>query len=299
MINLGKSIRLERIIDRNTGKAVVVPMDHGVTLGPIEGIIDMREMVNEISEGGANAVLGHIGLPLHGHRRQGKDVGLILHLSGSTVWAPDPNAKVLVNTVKMALKIGADAVSVHINVGADSESEMLHDLGIVSAECMEWGMPLLAMMYPRGKKCNNGNAADAIKHSARIAAELGADLVKVSYTGSKESFEEVIRGCPIPVLIAGGEKTENEREIFQIIRDSLDAGGAGVSVGRNIFQHKKRKQMVQAICGMVHDNWSVEKALERIGGEEELVGKTTKDADAEFELQRARSKAGTMIPVSI
>ncbi len=85
MLGIGKSIRLERIIDRNTKRTVVVPMDHGVTLGPIEGIIDMRDMVNEISEGGANAVLGHIGLPLHGHRKHGRDIGLILHLSGSTV----------------------------------------------------------------------------------------------------------------------------------------------------------------------------------------------------------------------
>ncbi|MGA1869996.1 MAG: 2-amino-3,7-dideoxy-D-threo-hept-6-ulosonate synthase [bacterium] len=262
MLGIGKNIRLERIIERNTKRTVIVPMDHGVTLGPIEGIVDMRDMVNEIAEGGANAVLGHVGLPLHGHRMHGRDIGLILHLSGSTVWAPDPNAKVLVNTVTMALKMGADAVSVHINIGAESESKMLYDLGQVAIQCMEWGVPLLAMMYTRGDKFQEETSAEGVKHAARIAAELGADLVKVSYTGTKESFQEVVKGCPIPVLIAGGEKTNKEREIFQIVKDSLDAGGAGVSIGRNVFQHKRKKAMVKAICNIVHENITVEDALE-------------------------------------
>jgi len=149
---LGKAIRLERIINRDSGKMVVVPMDHGVTVGPITGITNMRDMVDAMAEGGANAVLGHMGLPLHGHRRHGKDVGLILHLSGSTVWSPDPNAKVLVNTVENAVKNGADGISVHVNIGAQNEADMLRDLGEVSIKCMEWGMPLLAIMYTRGKK---------------------------------------------------------------------------------------------------------------------------------------------------
>ena len=151
----GKEIRLERIIDRNTRKTIIVPMDHGVTNGPIAGLIDISEAVDRVAEGGANAVLGHVGLALHGHRKSGRDVGLILHLSASTSIGPDPNEKVLVNSVTNALKMGADAVSVHINIGADSEARMLVDLGEVAIECMEWGVPLLAMMYPRGRKIAN------------------------------------------------------------------------------------------------------------------------------------------------
>ena len=145
---MGKVIRIERIIDRNTKRTVIVPMDHGVTAGPIKGLISMGRTVDLVAEGGANAVVGHVGLPLHGPRRSGKDIGLILHLSASTALAPDPNHKVLVNTVQHALKMGADGVSVHINVGADDEARMLEDLGKVAVECMEWGMPLLAMMSP-------------------------------------------------------------------------------------------------------------------------------------------------------
>ena len=146
----GKEIRLERIMNRDTGTTIIVPMDHGVTSGPIEGLIDLDRSVNLVAKGGANAVLGHVGLALHGHRRGGPDIGLILHLSASTSIAPDPNEKVIVNSVTNALKMGADAVSVHINIGADSEARMLKDLGATAIACMEWGMPLLAMMYPRG-----------------------------------------------------------------------------------------------------------------------------------------------------
>mgnify|MGYP000250596155 CR=1 FL=1 len=258
---LGKRIRLERILNRNTGRTVIVPMDHGVTVGPIRGLVDMRTMVNDVTEGGANAVLGHMGLPLYGHRQSGKDVGLILHLSGSTVWSPDPNAKVLVNSVPMALRMGADAVSIHVNIGAASEADMLHDLGQTSVACMEWGVPLLAMMYTRGAKIKSESDPEAVRHAARIAAELGADLVKVTYTGSAASFRKVIEGCPIPVLIAGGEKAESDRDVFENVRAALAAGGAGVCIGRNVFQHDKPFAMMRAICAMVHDGASVNEAV--------------------------------------
>lgn len=258
---LGKKIRLERIISRQTGRTVVAPMDHGVTLGPIRGLVNMREMVNEVARGGANAVLGHMGLPLYGHRRYGRDLGLILHLSGSTVWSPDPNTKVLVNSVQMALKMGADAVSIHVNIGAGDECGMLHDLGAVSVTAMEWGVPLLAMMYTRGEKFKDECGVDGVKHAARIAAELGADIVKVNYTGSVESFRQVVEGCPIPVVIAGGELSDNEEQLFTLVRESLEAGGAGVSVGRNVFQHPHPRLMMKAIYRMVHKNITVEEAL--------------------------------------
>ncbi len=263
---LGKRIRLERITDRNSGRTVIVPMDHGVTVGPIEGLVDMRTMVNAVTEGGANAVLGHVGVPLHGHRGSGKDVGLILHLSGSTVWSPDPNTKIMVNTVENAMRMGADGVSIHVNIGAASEAEMLKDLGEASVKCMYWGVPLLAMMYTRGAKIKSESDPEAVSHAARIAAELGADLVKVTYTGSEASFRKVVEGCPIPVLIAGGEKARSDLTVLRNIRGALDAGGAGVCIGRNAFQHKDPMNMMRAICALVHGDASVAEAKKLLKG---------------------------------
>ena len=258
---VGKRIRMERIMDRDSGKTVIVPMDHGVTLGPMNGLTDMRQTINAIATGGANAIVIHKGLVEAGHRRSGKDVGLIVHLSASTCMAPDPNCKVLVCSVEEAIKLGADAVSIHVNIGAEDEKSMLKDFGRVAKDAMDWGMPLLAMMYMRGSKVKNGFEARLVKHAARVGAELGADIVKVPYTGSVESFQEVVEGCFVPVVIAGGEKMETDRDILEMVKGSVEAGGAGVSIGRNAFQHNHPAQMVRAINHLVHNGTSVEEGL--------------------------------------
>lgn len=261
---IGKLIRLERIMNRETRRTIIVPMDHGVTLGPIPGLLDMADMVNKVAEGGANAVLGHIGLPLYGHRKYGRDIGLILHLMGSSVLSPDPNNKVMVMTVEEALVIGADAVSVHINIGAESDPEMLKVLGDVSRQCIRWGMPLVAMMYPRGKKVKSEYDVEAVKLASRIGSELGADIVKTNYTGDIDSFREVVKGCPAPIVIAGGPKAETQQEVLQMVWEAIQAGSAGVSIGRNIFQAPNPTKMVRAIYRIVHEGWEVTEARKEI-----------------------------------
>ncbi|MBN2136780.1 MAG: class I fructose-bisphosphate aldolase family protein [Sedimentisphaerales bacterium] len=259
---IGKKIRLERMIDRNSGKTVIVPMDHGVTVGPIEGLADMRETIGNVVAGGANAILMHKGIVRAGHRGAGKDVGLIVHLSGGTSLSPDPNAKELVCTVEEAIKLGADAVSVHINLGAETDKEMLEQLGYVSERCLEWQMPLVAMMYTRGAKIKNEYDVNNVKHAARVGAELGADIVKVVYTGSVESFAEVVAGCPVPVVIAGGEKMDSDEDIFKMVEDALEAGAKGISIGRNAFQHKNPTKMIAALSKMVHEGASISDAVD-------------------------------------
>ena len=259
---IGKKIRLERIINRDSHRTVIVPMDHGVTVGPIEGLADMRTAVGNVVNGGANAILMHKGIVRAGHRGSGKDVGLIIHLSGGTSLSPDPNAKELVCTVEEAVKLGADAVSIHINLGAETDSVMLQQLGYISERCLEWQMPLVAMMYTRGQKIENEYDVKYVKHAARVGAELGADIVKVPYTGSVESFAEVVNGCPVPVVIAGGEKMGSDEDIFKMVEGALAAGAAGLSIGRNAFQHKNPTKMIQALSQIVHKNSTVEQAIE-------------------------------------
>lgn len=260
----GKMIRMERIIDRNSGKMVIVPMDHGTTMGPIKGLENMKETIDKMVKGGANAILLHKGIVGAGHRGRGKDIGLIVHLSGSTTMSPDPNTKVLVCTVEEAIKLGADAVSVQVNLGAETETEMLRHLGEVSKICQDWGMPLLAMMYTRGKKIDSEFNVKFVKHAARVGAELGADIVKVNYTGSPQTFQEVTRGCPVPVVIAGGEKVETDMDLFQMVEGALAGGAAGVSIGRNAFQHRDPVKIVRVIVKMVHKNASPQEAMKEL-----------------------------------
>jgi len=259
---IGKQIRLERIINRNTGRTVIVPMDHGVTLGPIDGLRNFRDTVSQISKGGADAIIIHKGIIDKGHRGKGKDIGLIMHLSASTALGPDPNAKSLVGTVEEAIKHGADAVSIHVNIGAENEAQMLADFGRVSGLCLEWGMPLIAMVYARGKKVKDEYGLDVVGHCARLGAELGADLVKVPYTGSPQTFEKVVSGCPVPVVIAGGPKMDSDIDILNMVEGATKAGGAGASIGRNAFQHVSPEKITRAICQVVHRGISVKQALE-------------------------------------
>lgn len=256
----GKNIRMERIMDRETGNAVIVPMDHGTSIGPIDGIIDMKTTVNAVSGGGATAVLMQKGLVPYGHRTSGHDVGLILHLSASTNLGLTSDSKVLVATVEEAIKNGADAVSIHVNLGAETEPQMLSDFGKVSRDCAEWGIPLLAMVYPRGPTIKDQYDPEKVAHCARVGAELGADLVKVSYTGDIDSFRTVVKGALAPVLIAGGPKMNSDMDILNMVYDSMQAGGKGVSIGRNIFQHSKPQAMTEAISGIVLKGMEVKEA---------------------------------------
>ncbi len=263
---IGKAIRMERIMDRNSGKTMIIPMDHGITMGPIKGLENMRDTIGKMVNGGANAIVLHKGIVKAGHRGRGKDVGLIMHLSGSTSMSPEPNTKVSVCTVEEAIKLGADAVSVHVNLGAEGDTRMLAFLGEVSNLCQNWGMPLLAMIYARGKKIANEFDVKVVKHAARVGAELGADIVKVNYTGSPESFREVVDGCPVPVVIAGGEKVETDDDLFRMVTGAMEAGAAGVSIGRNAFQHARPEEIVSAIGKLVHKVESPER-LKEAGGE--------------------------------
>ena len=265
MTILGKQIRMERIMDRNSGRTLLVPLDHGVSVGPIDGIINIKESVDRVAAGGATAIIEHKGVVGAGHRKKGADIGLIIHMSASTSLSPFPHSKTLVCSVEEAIKLGADAVSIHVNIGDCQEKEMLYDFGRVAYEARTWGMPLLAMVYPRGEKIKDEYDVSVVKHAARVASEMGADIVKVSYTGSTESFREVVEGSTIPVVIAGGAKMSSDREILEMVRSAIDAGGAGVSIGRNVFQHKNPTLIVKAMAAIVFDDKDVDQALRLLG----------------------------------
>lgn len=261
MVNLGKNIRIERIIDRKSRRTIIIPLDHGMSVGTIKGLEDLSSMVDKVALGGANAVLEHSGMVGTGHRQYGKDIGLIIHLSGATNLSPDPNRKVLVCSVERALKMGADACSIHINIGADEEPEMLQDAQKVVEASREWGLPLLAMIYPRGKKIKDENDPEVVNIAVRAGAELGADIVKTNFTGDIDSFKYIVKSVPIPVIIAGGPKMDTIKDLLQMVHDSIQAGGAGVAFGRNVFQSEDPTKLVSALAKIIHKNYTVDEVL--------------------------------------
>jgi len=264
MSEIGKMVRIERIMDRDSRNLVVIPMDHGISIGPTKGLLKMADTINRIAEGGANAVLLHKGMVKHGYRGYGRDIGLILHVSASTSLAPDPNEKVTVCEVEEAIRLGADAVSIHVNIGSETEPEQLMQLGYLAQRCDYWGMPLLAMMYPRGKNIKNPHDPAVVAHASRAGAELGADVIKTNYTGDPDSFKEVVEGCPVPVIIAGGPKVETDLDLLEMIEGAMEAGARGVAIGRNVFQHDDPTLITRAICMIVHEGASAKEANEML-----------------------------------
>jgi fructose-bisphosphate aldolase/2-amino-3,7-dideoxy-D-threo-hept-6-ulosonate synthase len=257
----GKDIRLSRIM--KNGKMICIPMDHGISDGPISGLEDIHKMIYQCEDAGLTCVLVNKGI-IKTMRRPTK-IGLIAHLSGSTTLGLSPNRKVLLGSVEEALRLGADAVSVHINIGAKEESEMLQQLGIISDKCDEWSVPLVAMMYPRGEQIKNPHDPDIVAHVARVGAETGADIVKAVYTGDVHSFKKVVQSCPVPLVIAGGPKAESDNDIIEMCSGAMEAGAKGVTFGRNIFQHRNPPAIINALYKVVMEGKTSKEVLGKLG----------------------------------
>lgn len=251
---VGRKVRLERITDRNTKRTVIVPLVHGIGMGPIEGIRDIANMVDVVSMAGANAIVINKGIVHRGHRGAGHDIGLIVNLTGSC--GPSPETQVC--TVEEALKLGADAVRVSIPMNGNGMSgPMIEMLGKIAASASEWGVPLQAIVVVEKE---GDTSLDVLMRGARIGAELGADIVSVPYPGSVDGVRELVNSVPSPIIIKAGEKLEKDRQILQLVKNSIQAGAIGISAGRNVFQHPKPGNMIKAISAIVHRNVSIDKA---------------------------------------
>jgi fructose-bisphosphate aldolase / 2-amino-3,7-dideoxy-D-threo-hept-6-ulosonate synthase len=255
---LGKDVRLNRIL--NKGKMLCVPMDHGISSGPLDGIKDISKFIYDTESSGLTCILVNKGIikilsrPIN--------IGLIAHMSGSTSLGPDPNKKVLLGSVKEAIRLGADAVSLHINIGSKEEPMMLYSLGLIADECNEWSIPLIAMMYPRGENIKNPLDSTIISHAARIGAEAGADVIKTLYTGNIDTFKEVVKSCPVPIVIAGGPKSKTTYDVLKMCYDAIQAGAKGVTFGRNIFENPNPNKIINALHEIILENKKYEEVIE-------------------------------------
>ncbi|MCC7355636.1 MAG: aldolase [Anaerolineae bacterium] len=255
----GKLHRWQRIF-RPDGRALVVAMDHA-SAGVLPGLERPGETIARLVDGGVDAIMTSYGTAKT-FTAQLKGKGLILRID---------DGKDLKYPVEEALRIGADAV---ITMGMLYEelwaAENMGYVARTASDCEHWGMPYLLEMVPVAhqpvlrdpNKPPKTSLPEAVAQACRIGAELGADFIKVMYTGSAETFRKVTEVCYIPILILGGPFKEGRtREVLQTIRDALDAGGAGVVMGRNIYQHPQPERIARAIGALIHENASVDEAM--------------------------------------
>jgi fructose-bisphosphate aldolase/2-amino-3,7-dideoxy-D-threo-hept-6-ulosonate synthase len=251
-------VRTERIM--RSGRMLCIPMDHSFTIGPVPGLENPEEAITKVAKGGATAFLVHKGIIKAMRRPAG--IGMIMHISASTQLSPSPNRKMLCASVLEGVRLGADAISIHVNMGSKEEPEMLEQLGAVADQCDDYQLPFIAMMYPRGENIKDPLDPQVVAHVARVGAEAGADIVKTVYTGDPDSFREVVRRCPVPVVLAGGAKVDTDSAILKLADDVMESGAIGVTFGRNVFQHRDPTRIVRALKRVVIDRSSVTEAME-------------------------------------
>ena len=256
----GLSARLERISTND--RYLIVPMDHGITMGAVDGLVDIESTIDGVTRGGADAVLTQRGVAPRVHPNK-NGAGYIVHVNGSTTIGPDESDKRVTATAEDAVRAGADAVSFHINVGSDHEPDQIEELAELTADADRLGLPVLAMAYARGPGVDETDP-ESLGHAVRLAEELGADVVKTGYSGDGDSFARVTESTRLPVVIAGGSKG-TDRETVEMVRGAMDGDAAGVSMGRSIFQHEDPEGIARAVSAVVHDDADVEEAL-RAGG---------------------------------
>jgi putative autoinducer-2 (AI-2) aldolase len=255
----GLQIRLRKILRSETGRSLVVAIDHGMALGPMAGIIDTSDTVKRLDATGlVDAWLLTKGLLRYSFEPVSKP-GIIMRISGgATVVGPELTREGLTATVEEALAAGADAVAASAFIGSPYEHDTLVNLARTADRCRRWNVPLLGVVGLG--KTNEDKKKDPrfMALSARVAAEHGADLVKAYYT--EERFDKVVAGCPVPILIAGGPRCETDLDTLKMIHGAMQGGARGIVMGRNVWQSPHPEALLAAAHGIIHQGMDVQEA---------------------------------------
>ncbi len=261
----GKQLRIRRLFPR--GKAVIVPMDHPVFFGPLPGVEDPLQLVRDVAATPADGILLTLATLERVAEVLGR-LGTIARLDGTHTRLGSHLIEIdRVSSVEYAVACGADACVLNIYVGADNERDLLRKLGTTAEECDRWGMPLIGEMIPIGalaghygatQKVSEEVLADQIGLAARVGAELGADIIKTNYTGSPESFRKVVEGASVPVIVAGGPCGKSIADLLRTVEACMEAGAAGICMGRNVWGRSNRREVLAALSRIVHEGAGAE-----------------------------------------
>lgn len=259
---LGKEVRMNRLLRQGDGHYLGLTVDHAIGRGVLPGLDSISDTLAKMTAGEPNAITMQKGIADKCFGLYAGKVPLVLKLTSFGVYHFDED--VLLADVEEAVCMGADAVSVGCIVGGDNQDEQIRQLAAVSKQAAAVGMPLISHIYPRGNHIpkNEQYSWQNVAYAARIAAELGVDIIKTNYTGDPESFSKVVAAVPTRVAIAGGEKGNCIEDYLQMTRDVLDAGGIGATYGRFVFQYEHPTELVRALNAIVHENASVKEATE-------------------------------------
>ncbi|OGD39380.1 hypothetical protein A3A25_03050 [Candidatus Azambacteria bacterium RIFCSPLOWO2_01_FULL_46_26] len=248
-------ISLDKIT--KNGKAMFLAYDQGLEHGPAdfnEKNINPNYILDIAVNGGFTAVILQKGVAekYYTGSKYEELIPLIIKLNGKTNLCKGEVYSPQVCGVDEAMDLGASAVGYTIYAGSQYESTMFQEFGRIVKDAHSHGAPAITWVYPRGKDIKDDAAPDIIAYAARVALELGADMAKIKYSGSKESFTWAVKAAgKMPVVLSGGPKTENEEEFLETVKNVMAAGGTGAAVGRNVWQHADPVAMSKKIAKII------------------------------------------------
>ena len=262
MAYLGKEIRLNRLLDPASGKLLSITVDHSMARGIMHGLIDIGSTIGKIVAGQPSAITMHKGIAEACFAPYAGKIALIVKCSTFSPYQPAFDT--WVTDAEECVRLGADAISMGCIVGGSQQPEQLRQLGLMAKQAGQFGMPLVAHIYPRGELVPKDARYqwENIAYAVRAGAELGVDIIKTSYTGDPDSMAKVVAACPTRVVIAGGDIGDSLESYFQMARDAMDIGCAGVTFGRFVWEYVNISALIRVLRSIIFENASVKEANE-------------------------------------
>ncbi len=245
-------MRREKQLFRADGRTVIIAMDHGTGLNVLPDLNDTGSVLGKIVSGGADAVLTSYGIASR-YEEVLAGTRLLMRLDGGNSMLSKNPAGNQVFSPEDAVSIGSDGCACMGFPGASNEVETLSRLSRYAVDAHRFGLPLLAEMLPGGFGPEPAKSVENIRLAARIGAECGADIIKTVFAGTVKEFRTVVDGCFRPLVILGGEKSADLAGLFLVIEQAMEAGAAGVAIGRNVWRHPDPEGVVQALVDLVHN----------------------------------------------
>jgi fructose-bisphosphate aldolase, class I len=257
-----KSTNMNGIL--HNGRTLILACDQGFEHGPSdfnEKNIDPEYIMNIALEGRYNALAVQAGFAEKYHLRHYKDVPLIIKLNAKTRFDHKDPISLQHTSVNYAASLGARAVGYTIYLGSTQEQQMFKEFAQITEQAHQQGIPSICWMYPRGPSIQNDLDTDILAYGARIAMELGADMVKLKWNNDMNAMKWVVKSAGrTRVVIAGGSK-RTDQEFIEMTKQAMEAGAIGMAIGRNVWQNEKPYEMTKALKDIIFKNATIDHSM--------------------------------------
>ena len=265
MAMLGKEVRMSRLVNPKSDKMMAITVDHSISRGILQGLINIQDTIDKIVAGGPNAITMTKGIAELCFPKHAGKCSLLLKCSS---YSPvEPTCDGMFGDADEGVRMGADGVSVGAMMLGNYQAQQLREIGEMSKQCMALGMPLIGHMYPKGESVKKEDYTkwENIAYSVRAGAELGVDIIKTTYTGDPDTMAKVVASCPARVAIQGGDGCHTIEDYMNMTYDAINkAGVGGVVFGRFVWSYEDVTSLVKSLSTIIHEGATVKQALEML-----------------------------------